>query len=425
MRYFLLILILSFPLSCFAEFSLGSLEEYIEKKTYPEEKLREIKIKKENSILDSKEIFSPEFKEFQDLIEKPLDIISNNPLKEAVSELGFNKFYLGSGIIDITFQVKNGVNYALKETFNRYPEYQRRKISEEIINSNFHSHKLSKEFIQGKKSTKIDFSWSDILRNLGNNFTGADLFDYQNLINNEPNTFMELVSKLSNSSKFQSLNAFFLLISKSLVFLFLGFQLLNKIKTSDSKISYSSLILNSIVIFIGLSLISPVLNLFILIFKDINSLIVFELSKGLNLDFDIDMILKNSWSNLANEIGYMPSLILSVLDSLSQFLSYMFYSLIVLYLVIFKIFSPVICLGFISDRFKVISILAFLDWLKILSILSILPLIYASLEMLLLELKIFGNPMLNISLSISSFLLVPIMAFMVFTRSKNLGVNEK
>ena len=44
---------------------------------------------------------------------------------------------LADGIINVKYQVQDGVNNALKDTFTGFFEYQRRKTSEDILNSNF------------------------------------------------------------------------------------------------------------------------------------------------------------------------------------------------------------------------------------------------------------------------------------------------
>jgi hypothetical protein len=422
MKKVLIILLLILPLSASATIDFDYLSDFWSSSiSYPEEYKRTIKVKKEKSSLDSKNIFPSELEEIQNLVETPIDLINNNLFKEAISELGFNKFYLGSGLIDVTFQVKNGVSYALQETFNRYPEYQRRKICEEIINSNFQAHKLSANFLQGHKSLSEKYSWKDVFFGFSKSIFEGDFSDFQNSLEFNSGTFIDLLWRLSKNKKFKELGEFFILISKFSVFLFLSLAILRRLGSFTNPEKYSDLLLRALFVFLGLNLITPILNLFILVFRDINTMLLHELNFGFFDSQGQEEALKNNWTQLANGIGYMPAMILSIIDTIAQFVSYLFFSSIILYLLVSKIISPFFFLGFGTYRFRVLSIIFFLNWIKTLGILSLMPLIYASLDLISSEFLDLSNPMLNISLSISSLMMPPIFGVLLFLNSNKIG----
>ncbi len=168
--------------------------------SYPEEEHKKIDVYKEKSPL---EYSSQE----TDYIESLVDLFDNSlvgEVHEQVTNFGFNKFSMGTGAVDVTFQVKNGVKYALKDTFAGYPEYQRRKITEEILNSNLNSHISTEKFISGKQE---DFD----LFNLGNLFGGflSNFGDFSNYFNFDHSNLVLITRNLLEKRVSQDLFSFF------------------------------------------------------------------------------------------------------------------------------------------------------------------------------------------------------------------------
>lgn len=93
-------------------------------------------------------------------IETPEDYIlrstelSKQSIERALTLAGANKILgMADGIINVKYQVQDGVNNALKDTFMGFFEYQRRKASEEILNGNIKSHLTCMHFFTQQEAS--------------------------------------------------------------------------------------------------------------------------------------------------------------------------------------------------------------------------------------------------------------------------------
>ena len=136
-------------------------------KIFPESRFQEIKINNIDSPLE----YDPQDRKLASQLEVVVNPGYEEGFRSLLSQSGlFNTFSMGTGAVDVTFQVKNGVNYALKENFSGYLEFQRRKISEEIINANFNNHKVINNLLINS-SLSEDSSTNDFFDYIWNKFT--------------------------------------------------------------------------------------------------------------------------------------------------------------------------------------------------------------------------------------------------------------
>ena len=112
---------------------------------YPEDKNKKIEV---NTVRSPLEYTDNEIDQIKKSIENFKSALPAGA-EELFTEVGFNKFSLGTGLINVTYQVRNGVKYALKDTLSGFPEYERRKATEEILNSNIRSHRITNKFLTG------------------------------------------------------------------------------------------------------------------------------------------------------------------------------------------------------------------------------------------------------------------------------------
>lgn len=343
---------------------------YLETSKFPEERINAIELDNIESELD------PE----QTTVFSGIDLIGS------ANSIVSNKFELGTGVVDVTQQVRKGVKTALKETFTGFAEHQRRKMTEEFLNSNFYSHKLGNEFLLG-----VIKAPNSLIDNIFNWFQK----DFSN-----PN-LVELIRKIISQDQIQSLHETFKTISwKLLIVLSLLFTFKQIINNSLTK--------NFLLRIIGAYCLIANIGMLIDVSLSLFSLISNFCSEQINLDLD-SINLAQSWEKLANQIGYMPTMILSVIDILSQFLAYFFLIAIVIYIIICKILSPFAAVCLIDRDLSKLLISSSKFFLKLLIILVLIPLVYLIINYIGIEFSDLGLYFLEIVISISSFLVLPLI----------------
>ncbi len=367
---------------------------------YPEEENKKIDVYKEKSPL---EYTSQE----TDFIETITDLFDNSivgEVREQVTNFGFNKFSLGTGAVDVTFQVKNGVKYAIKDTLAGYPEYQRRKTTEEILNSNLNSHINTEKFISGNQED------SDIF-NLGNLFGGilSNFGDFSNYFNFDHSNLVLITQNLLEKRVCQDLFNFFQVIAYILLTLFTTMRVFKNIKpTEQHHESYSQIIYDSLVCLLLISFLGPILDIIIemitLIQAGIHSIIETNF-----IDLGLDYFsLERSWENISNHIGYMPALILSIIDSISQVFVYFFVIGLIIFIILGKIISPLWALTIMFPSLKQSFFENLFKWSKCLFSLTLIPLIFLLIKLLAQEFNDVNNGIFEVVISIIGFILLPL-----------------
>lgn len=364
-----------------------SIADFNESK-YPEELHKTIKLSKGRSPLD--------------LSSKEKDQIHNtygdylNPAGSILGEALFNTFTAGNGKVDVTFQVKNGVEIALKDTLGGYSEYQRRKITEEMLNANFRSHRITNSFLTGRNSSSLWF-----FRQMPN------LIQTARYICNEA-----LVNELHN---------FFKKIAWVLLGLMTALIIFKRLASGHLEISYvvSSPLLATIAAALGIFFIGNLLDTGLAMAEDINSRLIEKIYysiKGDNLYENLAL----SWQYLANQIGYSPALVLSLIDILAQFFVYVFIVGLILSIILAKIISPFWALAFVSDSLRSNSFNSLLNWCKTLLIVILLPVSYLLLQYIASEFKDLELYFLEVALSIAGFIYLPALSSVIL--AKNSGI---
>lgn len=371
---------------------------------YPEEKQKTIKIKKNISKLDSAS-------EGRKTVESMFDQYNLDPtgdIMEQITKVGFNKFSMGTGLVDVTFQVKNGVEYALKDTLGGYPEYQRRKVTEEMLNSNFQSHKITNNFLIGASSQQKNNNAINIIIDIFNIFNPGSNISLPS--KDQIPSLLETIKIINNKSIIQEIYHFFQSIAYTLLGLMTMLIIFQRLSSSEFHWDYSikSPILNSIGAAIVIYLVGDLLDFSIKVTSSINEALLSSVFSMLNSPYSLEYTdLAYSWQTLVNQVGYLPGLLLSIIDILSQFFVYFFIAGLILSIVIGKLLSPLWGLAIVSDSLKSNSLNSFLLWSKNLLVIVLIPIAYLVIKLIIQEFTSLNLYFLEISLSIASFLYLP------------------
>jgi hypothetical protein len=371
---------------------------------YPEERNKAIKIKKNISKLDTE---SQGRKTIENLFEQ-YNLDPTGDIMEQITKVGFNKFSMGTGLVDVTFQVKNGVEYALKDTLGGYPEYQRRKTTEEMLNSNFRSHRITNNFLIGSSNKHENNSLIDILGDIFNLFNPNSASDI--ISNDQIPSLIQTIKAINHQSIIQEIYHFFQSIAYSLLGLVTMFIIFQRLSSNEFHWEYSisNPLINSMGAALAIALVGDILDHMIKIFSSINSVILSAIFDMLSSPYSLEYTeLADSWQTLVNQIGYMPGLILSIIDVLSQFFIYFFIAGLILSIVIGKILSPIWGLALVSDSLRSNSINSFIQWFKSLLVVVLIPVSYLIIKFIIQEFANLNLYFLEVSLSIASFLYLP------------------
>jgi hypothetical protein len=377
---------------------------------FPESRYQEIKINNIDSPLEYKNNEQKKASELEAIINPG----AYEDMRSILSQSGlFNTFTMGTGAVDVTFQVKNGVNYALKENFSGYMEFQRRKISEEILNANFNNHKVINELL--------------INSSLNAESSNQSIFDYiwNKYQNRESIDFFSLVTKLmqldENNKIFKIVQIFCLgllslIIISQIVLAFFehGLILAELVSTS---------VLRLIKIWILILIIPFLLEILVIITNLLQSCFIFIVNEiGYNSQEYLEK-LKENWTKLANNTGYIPALILSIADILGQIYSLIFIGGIVLRLTLGKIFSPLWALCLCVDGLKSRAQSSLIEWLKALLFLASLPVFFLIFNQIFMELEIIDIPFMYISLDLAKFYLLPRLSELILGANNSSNIN--
>lgn len=302
---------------------------------------------------------------------------------------------LADGIINVKYQVQDGVNNALRDTFTGFFEYQRRKTSEEILNSNLQAHIDCINFLnEDLTNSSTDTNLMIILEKIMRTPLAESTFSFLQKI---------ILVLLILSSMFKILDiAFFKSNSKS-----------TQKDNNEFKSLFSSLFLSIALLLMLDKIWEFIFNGFSLINNGFNSLLNNEVL-GFSIFHNHETLLIESWTAILNNYGYFPGLILAFIDSVSQFI-FIISLLGSIILVIFaKVFSPI----FLLNNKNPFSIFTYS--LKILLGVSILPFGFNFLYKILSEFS-FNNLsyFIYICFSILSLLLLSVIQiFFIFKLKK-------
>ncbi len=393
---------LVFIITCSIIFATGVAAESIftifNNRTFPEERNQVIHVDNLHSILEPSQMDG--LKDFSDSV------------FDTVNTLLANKFELGNGFIDVTNQVHSGVKSALKETFTGYAEYQRRKATEEILNSNFYSHQIANQFLLGSSVVNTpDTAVGSVLNNIFSFF--SNLFNLGPGFNNinSPN-ILSLINHINSQSRINDLYQLFQNLSRELLLTLGIFIIFLRLIHNDFNYSITEPLFAILLSFVGIGLIGPTLDALLIL--------VLRLSAAINTIFANEwssLQLENSWQGLANQIGYMPTIVLSIIDILSQFFTYFFIVGLILYIVIGKIISPFWALCFIDQQLRSNAINSIINWFKILLVLTLIPIVYLVINYIAVEFSNLGLYFLEIVLSIAAFLFLPFLSAVLLSRT--------
>ena len=132
----------------------------------------------------------------------------------------------------------------------------------------------------------------------------------------------------------------------------------------------------------------------------------------------------DGWQNLLSGVGYFPALVLSVIDSFSQFTFFIVFVLASLILVLIKVCSPLLIIwdlkenNFRNMNFSYLNLFIKLSFLMIL-----FPIIIKINYFIANSINIGGIRYLNVIYSISIFLLITLI-FIKSLSKKHLKLNE-
>ena len=302
---------------------------------------------------------------------------------------------LADGIINVKYQVQDGVNNALRDTFTGFFEYQRRKTSEEILNSNLQAHIDCINFLnEDLTNSSTDTNLMIILEKIIKTPLAESTFSFLQKI-------ILVLLILSNMFKILDI-AFFKSNSKSI-----------QKDNNEFKSLFSSLFLSIALLLMLDNIWEFIFNGFSLINNGFNSLLNNEVL-GFSIFHNHETLLIESWTAILNNYGYFPGLILAFIDSVSQFI-FIISLLGSIILVIFaKVFSPI----FLLNNKNLFSIFTYS--LKILLGVSILPFGFNFLYKILSEFS-FNNLsyFIYICFSILSLLLLSVIQiFFIFKLKK-------
>lgn len=346
-----------------------------------------------------------------------------------------NKFVAGAGVLDITWQVKRGTEMAIKDSLRGVPEYQRRLTAQEYINSSFKTYSQSSIFLLSSldPQASIGNTTSEILEDELRNVpvVGKALTEVLNMISSQlpklpfigefiesrletdqsPN-LLNLSYRLLERPFVEEITEATKLIASSLLFCMLVLTLFSRSQHMNANFDYaiSEPLIRYIGSFIFLFFAIKIPNFFLWLFTSLNIKILTVLFSHQQL-FENTMSLfesvQESWINLANDTGYLPAMVLSVLSILSQVIFYIYTSGLILQVLIGKIASPLAIVALNNSNTSGAAANFIVSWLKALASLALIPLSYALYTMTALEFMKFNMPFLDIILSTAVFILIP------------------
>lgn len=380
---------------------------------YPEERNKEIKVYKGESPLD------PKYQKSSAIapIQKELDELDES-LSELITGIGFNKFSLGTGAVDVTFQVRDGVRYALEDTFTGYAEFQRRKVLEEILNANASATKMTNEFLlisSGLKKPSTGLSdFQDYIDIFDNFFAFADFSSFSG----SPSGGIDLLETtkiIIDKEIIRSINNILSSMAAALCIVLFGATMLMRSGNLQGSSSLIEPLLQSIksilMIFCSYYILHSCFDAGYYISKTLSDHSA-ELSSLLNAE-----TLNRSWERLANEVGYFPTLILSTANIAAEIFCYIYIAGLLLQIILGFLIAPLWALALSNDRLEGAGIASFLCWLKALLTLNFIPLIYLCFALINQELSNYELDILNISFSIASLLLLPMVSKLLMGES--------
>ncbi len=413
-------ILLSLCLCCFslspARAELSDIFNNIFFDNYPEEKNKEIHINKGSSPLNQNKFQRntiPGEKNLEDL---------DQTVANLLTEIGFNKFSLGTGMVDVTFQVRDGVKYALEDTFSGYAEFQRRKMLEEILNSNAKANAQTTEFLlisSGLKEESFGLLNAQDWTNIFEDYFAFPEFSYfsgnSQLGAYRTHNILEISKSIINTSLIKDLNSLLAAAAISLLMALLGINIFSRLIGRSSSLGYSiqepllGAALSSFLIYSSYHLLKLCFDAAYFINQALGE---FSQDNGLGEIINLDFI-NQSWENLANQVGYFPSIVLSLANMLAQFFVYIYIAGLLLQLILGFIIAPVWALAYSCDKLKGSALTSFISWLKALLTVNFVPVIYLSFSLINQELKELDLDILNISFSIASLLLLPLISKLI------------
>lgn len=305
---------------------------------------------------------------------------------------------MADGVINVKYQVQDGVNNALKDTFMGFFEYQRRKTSEEILNSNLKAHLDCIKFLN-----------EELLNNDFHNSSSIALL----------NNILSMPLAKNTFSFLQKIVLVLLILISSLKILDIAFLNSNTANEYSQKNNFKDFFRNLFFTLILLMTLDSIWKFIFHGFKLINSgfqAILENDSLEFSIFYNHESILAESWMSILNSYGYFPALILAFSDSISQFI-FIISLLSSLVLIIFaKIFSPLLIL----NNLKKSSLSIFSYSSKILLSISILPFSFNFLHKIFSQLSVNNlSSFIYICFSILSLLLLSIIQiFFIFKIGK-------
>lgn len=332
-----------------------------------------------------------------------------------ISEVGFNNFSLGTGRVDVTMQVRRGVKYAIRDVMDGYPEYQRRKKIEEILNANFISNKLNSRFLLGISGVgSIKDNWiPDILYDL------SSPLERSLTVSNKLDDFefapgiIGTLKTLLNHEFIIDLENVFANFAKVVLIILIFFSLIKYI--ADGEGSITKPVIKGVFVWSLISLSDKFIDYSFKIVKSL-SFEILKLSKNymeLYMYDDIFLEIDKSWEFIANQVGYFPAMILSIINILIQFFLYFYLAGLFLSLTLGKIFAPLWSLALFSSKTKINAMNSFINWLKSLITVALIPFVYASIYIIINNFKVLDYAYINIVMSMVGVSFLPFISSIV------------
>lgn len=309
---------------------------------------------------------------------------SESEIEGLLGQVVNNNFSMGTGRVDVTYQVKRGAELAMKQVLSGHAEYQRRKMVEEMLNANFRSHMVTDSF----------------LLNVARDSSGTP-------------SILETIIKISSSDVIMRPHGLFkklALILVTLLTIFICFKRLGA--DSDWFYSVSAPLFSGFWTIVMINLIGPGIDIILNLFYWMNHYLVWFLQNNFWYGAD-NFKLAYNWENLIEQSGYVTGLILSSVDILAQFFLYFFVLGLILSVVIAKLISPLWALALLSDSLRSNAINSFVNLLKTLVSIVLISLLYFLVRFLLREFDEMGLYFLQVSLSIAGFLYLPALSGLV------------
>lgn len=399
---------------------------------YPEERNRIVEIKKERAPLD----YTPQERNFiKDWSDAARTIVSIS------SDKALNNFALGTGRVDVTFQVRKGVRYALKDVFRKYPEYQRRKVTEEILNANIVANGITSGFLLGSTNrtlrSKSDPELKNIVTEIIDSITamfrgksrsnykpGIALIDGANReerdkILNTP-SLMKVARNLLKNKFVIEVNRIFVYISRGLLAFFVVFILFRRL--GDYGLNFNFAVVEPLFMAIGLWMLlsstAPIMDLSFKFLQYVHVALksnIVDFVNVTNYEMPFEK-LAESWKHIANNIGYFPTAILTFVNMLAQIFTYIFLIGLLLHVALGKMISPLWILLTFSSGTKTHAINSFMNWIRSVLVISFIPIAYLCIGFISDEFSRTNLHLVNVITALSAYLLLPMISSALLSR---------